>query len=241
VTGYHKRSIEDHFDAPSRELVENLRMGGEKKRHLLEQTEKISELANFIYVRQKGPYGNGTPLMNVRALIGDEPFIYTWSDDFIEADTNEYKELMSVYDKYQASVLSSIKLTNDNDYKRFGIAGGKEVEPGLLDVDVLIEKPGKENAPSDLGNVSSTLFTPDVFNYLDQVSRNLKEGDELYYNDALKLMISDGKKVMAKEIPDAKHYDTGNKVGYLKAVVDFALEHKELNGEFIDYLKSLKL
>src|SRR5688572_14811958 len=90
VTGYHKRSIEDHFDSPSRELVENLRMGGEKKKHLLDSIESISDMANFIYVRQKGPYGNGTPLMNVRPLIGNEPFIYTWSDDFIEAETNEY-------------------------------------------------------------------------------------------------------------------------------------------------------
>src|SRR3954469_11188884 len=81
VTGYHKRTIEDHFDRPSMELIENLRMGGEKKLPLLQNIEKISEMANFFYVRQKGPYGNGTPLLNVRKIIGDEPFIYTWSDD----------------------------------------------------------------------------------------------------------------------------------------------------------------
>src|SRR3990167_9803785 len=95
VTGYHKRSIEDHFDTPSRELVENLRMGGEKKRHLLDEAERIADLANFVYIRQKGPYGNGTPLLNVREIIGDEPFIYTWSDDFIRAEpTSRFKQMI---------------------------------------------------------------------------------------------------------------------------------------------------
>lgn len=239
VTGYHKRSIEDHFDTPSRELVENLHMGGERKRHLLEETEKISNLANFYYVRQKGPYGNGTPLMNVKELIGDEAFIYTWSDDFIEAENNEYKELISVYKKYNACVLSSIKARDDDDYNKFGFAGGKRVEKGLINVDKLIEKPGKQNAPSDLGNVSSSLFTPDIFNYLEEVLNNLKENQEFYYNDALKLMLADGKKVMAKEIPNAVYYDTGNKLGYLKAVIDAALKNEKVNGEFREYLKSV--
>ena len=80
VTGYHKRTIEDHFDAPSFDLVENLKLGGAKKAPLLKELEKISELANFVYVRQKGPYGNGTPLLNVKHLIGNEPFIYAWSE-----------------------------------------------------------------------------------------------------------------------------------------------------------------
>lgn len=239
VTGYHKRSIEDHFDSPSRELVENLRMGGEKKKPLLESIESISDMANFIYVRQKGPYGNGTPLMNVRPLIGNEPFIYTWSDDFIEAETNEYSELIQTYEKYNACVMTSIKAREEDDYNRFGISGGKEVEKGVLDIDVLIEKPGKDNAPSDMCNVSSSLFTPDIFNYLEEVLNNLKDDQEFYYNDALKLMLEDNKKIYAKEIPNAVYYDTGNKMGYLKAVVDAALKDKNINGEFREYLTSV--
>ena len=86
VTGSQKRAIEDHFDRPSLDLVDNLQVGGEKKRHLLEEVERIADMANFIYVRQKGPYGNGTPLLNVRDVVGNEPFIYTWSDDFIVAE-----------------------------------------------------------------------------------------------------------------------------------------------------------
>lgn len=241
VTGYHKRGIEDHFDAPNLDLIENLKMGGEKKKHLLEEVEKISNMANFVYVRQKGPYGNGTPLLNVKHLIGDEPFIYTWSDDFIKAEPNRFKQLISAYEKYGASCLASIRARNDEDYDRYGFAGGTEVEPGIIDSKVITEKPGKENAPSDLATVSGFLFTPDIFGYLDTAFNNLNSGDELYYNDALKLMIEDGKKVMAVEIKNGKYYDTGNKMEYLKTVVEFALARPDINGKFREYLKSLNI
>lgn len=241
VTGYHKRSIEDHFDRPSLELIENLRMGGDSKKPLLEQTEAISEMANFIYVRQKGPYGNGTPLLNVRQIIGNEPFIYTWSDDLIKATPSGFKQLLEVYEEYGSSVLAAIKAQKDEDYKRYGFAGGKKIREGLIDVDTIIEKPGKENAPSDLATVSGFIFTPDIFDYLDQSLENLREGEELYYNDALKLMLEDKKKVLACEVKGARYYDTGNKLEYLKTVVEMGLDHPDINGEFRKFLKELNL
>ncbi len=239
VTGYHKRTIEDHFDAPSKDLIENLKMGGEKKRPLLDQVMRISEMANFVYVRQKGPYGNGTPLLNVRHLIGDEPFIYTWSDDFISAHPSRFKQLINVYQKYGASCLASIKVSKEEDYDRYGFAAGKEIEDGVIEVETLIEKPGKHNAPSNLATVSGFIFTPDIFDYLDEALSNLKENDELYYNDALKLMLKNGKKIYAVEIKGGKYYDTGNKLEYLKTVVEFALRHPDINGEFSQYLENL--
>jgi len=239
VTGYHKRSLEDHFDYPSRELIENLKLGGENKKHLLYEVESISNLANFVYVRQKGPYGNGTPLVNVRRVVGNEPFIYTWSDDFIAAEPNEFEQLISVFEKYGSSVLASIRLKEDGDYDKYGVAGGKELEDGIIEVETILEKPGKEKAPSNLGNVSSFIFTPDIFDYLDEVLRNLSPREEFYYNNALNLMLKDGKRVLAAEIKNGKFYDTGNKMGYLKAVVDHALKHPEVNGEFREYLKKV--
>lgn len=241
VTGYHKRGIEDHFDAPNLDLIENLKMGGEKKKPLLEEVMKISNMANFVYVRQKGPYGNGTPLLNVRHLIGDEPFIYTFSDDFIKAEPNRFKQLIAVYEKYGNSCLASLRATKDDDYDRYGNSGGDFIEDGIMDIKEIIEKPGKEKALSDMMNVSGYLFTPDIMNYLDTALANLQPGDELYYNDALKLMLKDGKKIMAVEIKNGKYYDTGNKMEYLKTVVEFALKHKDLNGKFRDYLKSLEI
>lgn len=239
VTGYHKRTVEDHFDTPSRDLLENLKMGGPKKKHLLKSIEAISEMANFVYVRQKGSYGNGTPLLNVRDLVGDEPFIYTWSDDFIVSEPARFTQLIDVYKQYGCSVLASIRATEDADYDRYGFAGGTEIEPGLIDMNCVIEKPGKAKAPSNLANVSGFLFTPDIFNYLEQVLANLKPGSEFYYNDALKLMLADGKRVLAKEILQGTYYDTGSKIGWLKANVDFALRDPNLKEEFKNFLRTL--
>jgi UTP--glucose-1-phosphate uridylyltransferase len=241
VTNYHERAIEDHFDSPHGDLIENLKMGGIKKRPLLKEIEEISEMANFVYIRQKGPYGNGTPLINVRNLIGDEPFIYTWSDDFIKAEPNEFEQMIKVYEEYGCSVLASIRLTKDEDYKKYGVSGGEKIANGVVDIKTIIEKPGRENAPSNLGNVSSFLFTPTIFNYLDEVLRNLKPGEEFYYNDALKLMLKNHERALAAEIKNGKYYDTGNKLGYLKTVVEFALEHPGLSGEFRKFLKGLDI
>ena len=241
VTGYHKRLIEDHFDFPNKDLIDNLESVGEKKKPLLEEIKHISELANFIYVRQKGPYGNGTPLLNVRHIVGDEPFIYAWSDDFIVSDPPRFRQLMEAYEKYGCSCLGSIRATKDEDYDRYGFAGGKEIEPGIIEAETIIEKPGKENAPSDLANVSGFLFTPDIFEFIDKAQQNLKEGEELYYNRALDLMLKAGKKILAVEIKGGKYYDTGNKMEYMKTVVEFALKHPGLNGDFRKYLASLKL
>lgn len=239
VTGYHKRSIEDHFDSPPKDLIDNLLMAGKKKKHLLDEVIKISEMADFLYLRQKGPYGNGTPLLNVRDVIGDEPFIYAWSDDFIVAKPSRFRQLLDTYEKYGCSVLASIRAKSDEDYERYGFAGGKKINGGLIDIDTIIEKPGKRKAPSDLANVSGFLLTPDIFDYIDTVLDNLKEGEELYYNDALKLMLNDGKRVLAKEIEGGKYYDTGNILEYMKTVVEFGLKHEKINHHFENYLRDL--
>lgn len=241
VTGYHKRTIEDHFDAANLDLLENLRQGGEKKRSLLEEVENISRMANFVYVRQKGPYGNGTPLLNVKHLIGDEPFIYTFSDDFIVANPSRFRQMLAVYETYGASVMGSIRAKSDDDYNKYGFAGGEELGDGVMAVGELIEKPGKNAAPSDLATVSGSIFTPDIFNYLDRVMENLKEGAEFYYNDALKLMLADGKKIMAVEIKGGRYYDTGNKLEYMKTVVELALKHPDISEDFKQFLKGLDL
>lgn len=238
VTGYHKRSIEDHFDSPSEELVKNLRNG--KKLHLLEELEKISNLANFYYVRQKGPYGNGTPLLNVRTIIGDdEPFIYTWSDDMIVATPNEFQQLIDVYQEFNCSVLASIRATKDEDYSRYGFASGKEIKPGVIDIENIIEKPGKEKAPSNLGNVSSFLFTPDIFKYLDNVVANLKDGQEFYYNDAINLMLKDKVRVLAAEIKGGQFLDTGNKLEYLKAITQMGLKNTSIGEDYKNFLREV--
>ena len=239
VTGYSKRSIEDHFDRPSEDLVANLKAGGSNKKPLLDQVNAISELANFVYVRQKGAYGNGTPLLNVEHLIRDEPFIYTWSDDFIVANPPRFQQMIDAYNEFNCPVLSVVKANSDADYDRYGFAGGKKIYDGLIDVESIVEKPGKANAPSDLATNSGFLLTPDIFEYLHKSAEDLEKGTELYSNDALKLMLADGKRIVAKEIENSKYYDAGNKLEYLKTVVEFALQRDDIRDEFRQYLKDL--
>ena len=239
VTGYSKRSIEDHFDRPSQDLVNNLRQGGESKKPLLDEIRAISEMANFIYVRQKGLYGSGTPLLNVEHIIGDEPFIYTWSDDFIVSEPLRFQQMIDAYEEFNCPILSTVKASSDKDYDRYGFAAGNPLRDGIIEVNKIVEKPGKEAAPSDMATCSGFLLTPDIFKYLHQSFDILEEGKEFFANGALDLMVNDGKRVIAKEIENAKYYDAGNKLEYLKTVVDFALRREDIKDDFRRYLVDL--
>ncbi len=237
VTGYHKRSIEDHFDQMSADLRKNLKQAG--KLELLEDTKKISDLANFAYVRQKGPYGSATPLMNVAHLIGDEPFIYTYADDIITAKPNRFKQMIAWYDTYQSCILPCIPAVNDSDYDRYGIINGTEVAPGVLQMSELLEKPGRTNAPSHFASVGGYLLTPEVFTYIEQGKAQIKPDDEFFLTTyVLEPMIRDNKQLFGCLLQDAHYYNTGNKLEYLKTVVDFALKDAQLNKEFLTYLKT---
>lgn len=237
VTGYHKRSVEDHFDHMSADLRANLKQAG--KTELLEQTKHISELANFAYVRQKGVYGNATPLLNAEHLIGDEPFIYTFADDFILADPPRFKQVIDVYNRTGNSVITCMRIENEEDYDRYGIVAGESLANGLLNIKTIIEKPGKKNAPSNLASVSGYLFTPDIFAYLHQAAESLQPKQEFYVQFGMQRMINDGKQMLAYEVQNGKFYDTGNKLEYLKTVVDFALERSDIGEAFRDYLRKV--
>ncbi len=238
VTGYHKRSIEDHFDHMSADLRVNLKQGG--KLDILEDTKKVSELANFAYIRQKGPYGNATPLLNAAHLIGDEPFIYTFADDFVVArPESRFKQMIDVYNRTGANVLTCIKVDKDEDFKRYGIVAGEAIDDGLLKVSTIIEKPGKANAPSNLASVSGYIFNPVLFDYLVAARENVQPGEEFVQQPSIQQMIDDGHAVYGLEVKNGTYYDTGNKLEYLKTVVDFALEHDDLKDDFLTHLQKV--
>jgi UTP--glucose-1-phosphate uridylyltransferase len=240
VTGYHKRSIEDHFDQMSADLRANLKEGG--KTELLAETQKISNLANFAYVRQKGPYGSATPLMNVAHLIGDEPFIYTYADDIFVAEPNHFKQMIELYNELDSSIMSCIKVTKDEEYARYGILAGDSVNADVLKVREIIEKPGKEKAPSDFASAGGFLLTPDVFDYIKRGFDTLRPEDEFYLTTyVIEPMLRDNKNLFGFTPKNSKYYDTGNKLEYLKTVIDFALQHDDLREEFKAYLRELSL
>lgn len=232
-----KRSIEDHFDLPNEDLLVNLRAGGVSKQHYIDTLEAIADMANFVYVRQKGPYGNATPILSAAHLIApDEPFIYKWADDFFRAPIGATKQLLDTFEQQSGGVFACKKVTADSEYAQYGIAAGEEVGVGVLRMREIIEKPGKEKAPSDLASVSEYLLPGALIEYIEKAAAQ-HTGGEFTFQPMVQKMIDDGHEFYAREIVDGTFYDTGNPVEYLKTVIDFAIEHPEYGSEFAEYLR----
>lgn len=236
VGSSNKRSIEDHFDVPSEDLVANLVAGGSKKKPLLDQINAISNLANFVYLRQKGPYGNATPVVCAAHLIGNEPFIYTWADDFFVSKPGVTKQLIETYERYGGSVLACKRAENDDEYDKYGFVSGQAEQTGEIKLERIIEKPGKANAPSELGSVSEYLFTPELFEYLDKASERFTGHGEFMLQPIIQNLIDDGWGVHAREITNGTFYDTGDKLEYLKTVIDFGLKDENFGPALRQYL-----
>lgn len=241
VTGWHKRNIEDHFDYPF-ELEKRLEESGKTKQ--LEEIRRIADMANFYYVRQKGPQGNGTPIWNARHIIGDEPFLVLWGDEFVEAGPKtRAQQLVEAYEKHGGSaVLGAVRSTKEEDYSRYGYAIGNEIEKGTIGIDKFIEKPGAGVTDSPYAVVGGYVFSPDIFPALEKAMAKIdikSFADELYWADGMNIMLEEGKQTYAVELENARYYDCGNKLEYLKAVVEFGLKHEDLKDEFQEFLKDI--
>lgn len=237
VTGALKRAIEDHFDVPNAELIKNLQNGGKEK--LLEDIQRISEMANFIYIRQKGPYGNGTPVLSAAPAIDNETFAVVWGDEFIYSTPPRLAQMIRVYEKYGGAVISAVRIKNKEDLRRYGIAKVTPVAGNVFKIEKIVEKPEPEDAPSDLATHGAYILPPQIFDILR--NQKLEKDGELYLSVAIDNLIKTGYPVYACEIQNGKYYDTGNKIEYLKTVVEFGLMHKDINGEFRKFLKGLNL
>ncbi len=237
VTGANKRAIEDHFDGPSEDLIKNLLAG--KKEHLLREIERISTMANFIYIRQKGPYGNGTPVLTAEPAIEDEPFAVLWGDEFIYSKPPRLQQMIKVHEKMGGIVISGVKIENKEDLRRYGIADLTHVEKNVYKINKIVEKPEPHEAPSNVATHGGYILPPEIFSALKRIKPG--KGGEIWLVDAINLLKKEGVPVYAVVIENGKYFDTGNKFEYLKTVIEFALEHKEINGEFRRFLKSLKI
>lgn len=237
VTGASKRAIEDHFDMPNADLVNNLIQGG--KEELLNEVRRIAEMANFIYVRQKGLYGNGTPILSAESVIGNESFAVLWGDEFISSNPPRLAQMMKVWEKYGGVVISGVRIESKDRLSKYGIAELEPVEDKVFKIKNIVEKPNPEEAPSNLATHGAYILPPEIFPAL----RGLKpsKGGEIWLVDAINVLREQGIPIYACEIENGTYYDTGNKLEYLKTVVEFALKHKDLNGDFREYLKNLKI
>lgn len=237
VTGANKRAIEDHFDVPNEDLVKNLMNG--KKEHILKELRRISEMANFIYVRQKGPYGNGTPILAVEPIIEDEPFAVLWGDEFIYSKPPRLKQMIDVYEKYGGVVISGVKIEHKEDLKRYGIAELEHVDGNVHRIIRIVEKPEPGEAPSNIATHGGYILPPEVFSALKRIKPG--RGDEIWLPDAINLLNKEGMPIYTVIIENGRYFDTGNKFEYLKTVVEFALQHDETKEEFKHFLKGLNL
>lgn len=237
VTGSNKRAIEDHFDSPNEDLVKNLVAGGKQK--LLDEINRLAEMANFIYIRQKGPYGNGTPVLSAEPAIENEPFAVIWGDEFIYSDPPRLKQMIDVHEKYGGIVISGVKIEKKEDLSRYGIADITPVEGNVYRINAIVEKPKPEDAPSSLATHGAYILPPEIFEALKSLKPG--QGGEIWLTDAINLLRDRGVPVYAVEIENGKYYDTGNKLEYMKTVVELALKHPDINGEFKKFLKGLNL
>lgn len=237
VGSSNKRAIEDHFDEPSEDLLANLRAGGAKKQPYIDSLYEVANLANFIYVRQKGPYGNATPLACAAHLIGDdEPFFYTFADDFFVASPTRFSQIVGIYNEYKKPVITCKRVEDDDEYDRYGIVDGEHIADGMVKMSRIIEKPGKQNASSNLASVSSYLLEGSLFAYIDRAKESYDGNGEFNIQPIMQQMIDEGHEYLASEIKNGRYYDTGNKLEYIKTVIDFGLRHENMGNDLRKYL-----
>ncbi len=234
VTGRGKNAIEDHFDV-SVELETFLEARG--KTALLHEIRKISNLINFAYVRQGEPLGLGHAVLVARELVGDEPFAVVLGDDVIDADPPALRQMIDVFDRVGGPVLA-VERVPRSDISSYGVIAldrSQSLGPGIFRVADLVEKPAKSEAPSDLAIIGRYILTPDIFPAL-QATASDRTG-EIQLTNGLRRLLKD-RPIYAFEVKGVRH-DTGNKLGFLKAVVYFALRRPDLAEPFREYLASI--
>jgi UTP--glucose-1-phosphate uridylyltransferase len=235
VTGRGKNAIEDHFDV-SKELEAFLESRG--KKDLADEVRKISELIQVSYVRQGEPLGLGHAVLVTETIIGDEPFAVILADDVYDATPPALKQMIDVFERAGGPVLAVERVPMEN-VSAYGVIAGEpapELGRGVYRITDLVEKPPRDQAPSDLAIVGRYILTPDIFASLHATARD--QSDEIQLTNGLRHLLK-SRPLYALEIDGVRH-DTGNKLGFLKASVYFAMKRPELAGPFRDYLKTLK-
>jgi UTP--glucose-1-phosphate uridylyltransferase len=233
VTGRGKNAIEDHFDV-SVELETFLEARGKKDQ--LEEIRKISDLINFAYVRQGEPLGLGHAVLVTESLVGDEPFAVILGDDVIDATPPALQQMIAVYDELQGPVLAIERVPRE-DVSAYGIIDADEIRPGVYRIKDMVEKPPRDEAPSDLAIIGRYILTPDIFPALEATVSD--RTGEIQLTNGLRRLLQE-RPIYGCRIDGVRH-DTGNKLGFLKAVVYFALRRPDLSSQFAEYLKSIDL
>ncbi|MDD5410551.1 MAG: UTP--glucose-1-phosphate uridylyltransferase GalU [Methylobacter sp.] len=235
VTGRSKNAIMDHFDK-AYELENELVLRG-KTETLKMIREMMPPHVSFVFIRQPEALGLGHAVLCAKHVVGDEPFAVILADDLIgNGDNGCMLQMVSQYDKNQCSILG-VERVNPSETDKYGIVKTKEISPSIGQVELIVEKPVPERAPSNLGVVGRYILTPAIFDKIEQTERGA--GGEIQLTDAIAALMTD-EQVLAYEF-EGKRYDCGSKLGYLQATVEHGLMHDELKDDFLSYLKTLVL
>lgn len=234
------QEIKRHFE-PFTELNEVLEKSGKQKE--LEELKRIESMAKFTFVEQRpGRIGNGVAILSAKEAIGNEPFILSWSDEFFIANPSRVTQLINTYNKYGGMINGCMRFTDPVYGGRFGFYVGDRVDETTIKVTEVEEKPGVGKAPSEFGSVSGAIIQPEIFDYLEKADKELDPKVELYYNTyGLIPMLKDGYPLYAVEYTNCRYFDTGDRLGYLKSMVELGMEYPSFGGEFKSWLKNLKI
>jgi UTP--glucose-1-phosphate uridylyltransferase len=233
VTGRGKNAIEDHFDT-SFELEKMLEEKG--KESLLEEVREVSELIPVSYVRQKQALGLGHAVLQARDLVGDQPFAVLLGDDIVDAAEPCIGQMMRLYERRGNPVIALQEVPRA-ETRQYGIVAGEKVEDRVVKITGMVEKPSPDKAPSNLAIIGRYLLPPEIFTILEQTRSDV--GGEIQLTSALQALLA--RRPIDGYLFEGKRYDAGDKLGFLKATVEFALKRKDLGGPFREYLKRLKL
>ena len=233
ITGRDKNSIENHFDI-SFELEELLKEKG--KTEVIEEIRAISDLAHISYTRQKQALGLGHAIYQAKDFAGDDPFAVLLADDIVDAEKPALEQMIEVFEKYDAPVIATMRVEGEA-ISRFGVIDAEEVEPNIFLIKDMVEKPAFKDAPSDLAIIGRYIFTPDIFDAIEQTKPGA--GGEIQITDAMRLLLK-SRPFYALKLEGTRH-DAGDKLGFLIATVEFALKRDDLGKDFRDYLKTLDL
>ena len=232
VTGRGKNAIEDHFDV-SIELESFLEARG--KKDLAAEIRQISSSVNFSYVRQGEPLGLGHAVLVTRNLVGDEPFAVILADDVIDAQPPAVRQMIDVFEEVKGPVLAIERVPRAN-VSAYGIIDAEEIRPGVYRIRDLVEKPPVADAPSDLAIIGRYILTPDIFPALEATASD--RTGEIQLTNGLRRLLKD-RPIYGCRVEGVRH-DTGNKLGFLKAVVYFALRRPDIAAEFREYLGQIE-
>jgi UTP--glucose-1-phosphate uridylyltransferase len=232
VTGRGKRAIEDHFDVAF-ELEEELKAKGKHK--ILNELQRIADLVTFCYIRQKKALGLGHAVLTAKRVVGNDPFAVLLGDDIIDAATPVLRQMMDVYRRYPGTILAIQKVPRSQT-RNYGIIDARKIENDVYLVKDLVEKPAPEEAPSNLAIIGRYILTPEIFTALEHTKAG--KGGEIQLTDGLRLLM-EKQPIYAFEF-EGTRYDAGDKLGFLKATVEFGLKNTEFGSEFRSYLQKMR-